>query len=397
MNEKEWEGEMSTEFDRRVRDLHEAPLSFDQVRGKAVKIQRKRRAVVAGGVLAAAAVIVPVAVAAANGLGDATPREIAPATQTTSATDVATPETPAAPADPGALGIDYLEGRTFHRADGTAVELPAAYQSATRVGDLVYAGGYDERAGANVVYVYDADGEQVDSFEPRTIPVSDASGEVAAYVDADGDLVAVWGDGEQSVLTSGQTENLLVIAVTGGPTCEPGSDCRVWVDDQTVEDGQRVVTADGDVEPLPDGVLSINEVNDDGVAAVLTSIPGDQESCGGLFDLETATYLVESCDYSFLGVSPDGRFADVTHPYLDGIGNGWAAILDRDGTEVARFAPAEGGFTGDQVWQDDEHLLVVTYDYQAQEWGLVRLGVDGSQEVVAGPVRAPAEEPPYRF
>ena len=55
-----WEGEMSTEFDRRVRDLHEAPLTLDQVRGKAVTIQRRRRAAVAGSILAAAAVVVPV-------------------------------------------------------------------------------------------------------------------------------------------------------------------------------------------------------------------------------------------------------------------------------------------------------------------------------------------------
>ena len=30
-----WETEMSREFDQRVRDLHEAPLTLDQVKGKA--------------------------------------------------------------------------------------------------------------------------------------------------------------------------------------------------------------------------------------------------------------------------------------------------------------------------------------------------------------------------
>ncbi len=37
-----WETEMSREFDQRVRDLHEAPLTLDQVKGKAGRIRRTR-------------------------------------------------------------------------------------------------------------------------------------------------------------------------------------------------------------------------------------------------------------------------------------------------------------------------------------------------------------------
>ena len=38
-----WETEMSRTFDQRVRDLNEAPLNLDQVKGKAVRIRRNRR------------------------------------------------------------------------------------------------------------------------------------------------------------------------------------------------------------------------------------------------------------------------------------------------------------------------------------------------------------------
>ena len=70
MNEnRTWETEMSDAFDRRVRDLHEAPLSFDQVTTRARGIRRRRRAAVAGGILAVAAVITPIAVITAGDAG----------------------------------------------------------------------------------------------------------------------------------------------------------------------------------------------------------------------------------------------------------------------------------------------------------------------------------------
>ena len=73
-----WETEMSREFDQRVRDLHEAPLTLDQVKGKAGRIRRTRRVAVAGGVLAAAAVIVPIVVFAGGNLTNDSGPEPAP-------------------------------------------------------------------------------------------------------------------------------------------------------------------------------------------------------------------------------------------------------------------------------------------------------------------------------
>ena len=58
---------MSRDFDARVRDLHEAPLDLDSVKGKAHKIKRNRRAAVAGGILGVAAIITPIAVLSSGG------------------------------------------------------------------------------------------------------------------------------------------------------------------------------------------------------------------------------------------------------------------------------------------------------------------------------------------
>ena len=116
-----WETEMSRTFDQRVRDLNEAPLNLDQVKGKAVRIRRNRRIAVAGGVLAAAAVIVPVAVIAGNGLND-----------NDSGPGFAEPDPNPTAKDPEGLDFGYLEGKTLHLADGSTMELAARYTWATR-------------------------------------------------------------------------------------------------------------------------------------------------------------------------------------------------------------------------------------------------------------------------
>jgi hypothetical protein len=128
-----WESEMSREFDKRVRDLHEAPLTFENVKGKAMTIRRNRRIAVAGGILAAAAVVVPVAVLAGNSLGDSNgtidPAETPTVTQATDPNDPTPTEPPVR-----TLAVSYLEGSTWHRADGSDVELNPTYFSAVELG-----------------------------------------------------------------------------------------------------------------------------------------------------------------------------------------------------------------------------------------------------------------------
>ncbi len=97
-----WEAEMSREFDQRVRDLHEAPLTLDHVKGKAGRIRRTRRLAVAGGALAAAAVIVPIVVFAGGNLTDDSGPEPAPK-PTPNPTVI----------DPSGPGFGYLEGKTL--------------------------------------------------------------------------------------------------------------------------------------------------------------------------------------------------------------------------------------------------------------------------------------------
>ena len=58
--------------------------------------------------------------------------------------------------------MSYLEGSTWHKADGSTVELDEAYFSAVELGDQLVATGNNN--GRLTVDVIDADGSVADSF-----------------------------------------------------------------------------------------------------------------------------------------------------------------------------------------------------------------------------------------
>ena len=174
MNEhRTWETEMSDAFDRRVRDLHEAPLSFDQVTTRARGIRRRRRAAVAGGILAVAAVITPIAVITAGDAGrtDGVPPA---ATPSPTVTDSSSPALP----DPGPTPkIGSLQEDDFVRGDGVVFDLPGSgYVRADQIGDNeIVAYRYSPTAGGGgVIDVLTApeDGGETELVE--SIPVADA-------------------------------------------------------------------------------------------------------------------------------------------------------------------------------------------------------------------------------
>ena len=79
---------------------------------------------------------------------------------------------------------------------------------------------------------------------------------------------------------------------------------------------------------------------------------------------------------------PHGPLSDYIH------------VLDlADGSVVRRFTHARNGHSAtyfDEVWEDAEHVLVVTY--QDGQWAVVRLGVDGSMEYAVGPRRGSMDD-----
>jgi hypothetical protein len=94
-----------------------------------------------------------------------------------------------------------------------------------------------------------------------------------------------------------------------------------------------------------------------------------------------------TCRNQLSTISPDERHLVGTPAYGDGFGPTRLDLLDlRTGDRVRSFTPDRRGRSAtyfDQVWEDAEHLLVVTF--QADEWAVVRLGTDGSMEYAVAP------------
>ena len=368
-----WEAEMSREFDKRVRDLHEAPLTFDNVKDKAMTIQRNRRIAIAGGILAAAAVVVPVAIIAGNSLGDSD--EIPPASTSPSPTQ-ATDSNDPTPTEPpvGTIGVSYLEGSTWHRTDGSTVELDLTYYSAVELGDQLVATNNAE--GKLNVDVLEADGSVADSFETFSYPVANADHTTVAYVATDGTLMTRWADDEVA-MGDGFVDGDSVAAITGGPNCyEEVNGCVVYVNHG---DGSapELLDSHGIRDIVTPAAIKVNDVSPAGLVAAQTDST-DTGSCSAVVDQSDAGSVFETCDATLFAFSPDDALISGSSSYLDGIGLGYVTILDATtGDEMARFEPTDG-FVRESVWEDATHLLVNTFE--DGEWRIYRLGVDGSSE-----------------
>jgi hypothetical protein len=94
-----------------------------------------------------------------------------------------------------------------------------------------------------------------------------------------------------------------------------------------------------------------------------------------------------TCDNQLSDISPDNQHVLGTPAYADGFGPTALDVLaTSDGKTVHSFTSARNGRSAtyfDEVWEDAEHVLVVTY--QDGKWAVVRLGVDGSMEYAVAP------------
>lgn len=107
-----------------------------------------------------------------------------------------------------------------------------------------------------------------------------------------------------------------------------------------------------------------------------------------------------TCDNQLSDISTDNRHVLGTPAYADGFGPTTLDVLTTaDGSVVRSFASARDGSSAtyfDEVWEDDEHVLVVTF--QDEEWAVVRLGVDGSMEYAVAPRRGSVDAfSPFRL
>jgi hypothetical protein len=96
-----------------------------------------------------------------------------------------------------------------------------------------------------------------------------------------------------------------------------------------------------------------------------------------------------TCVNQLSGIATDNRHVLGTPAYADGFGPTTLDVLaTADGSVTRSFTYSRQGHSAtyfDEVWEDAEHVLVVTY--QEGEWAVVRLGLDGSMEYAVAPRR----------
>lgn len=175
-------------------------------------------------------------------------------------------------------------------------------------------------------------------------------------------------------------------AVVSGENCkegegDPGVGCSI-----TVNGPRRAfyTTSHGIVDRVPR--LRHVSTGRGRLLGGITSL-SDFGSCSAM--LRSWQVRWRTCDNQLSDVSPDNQHVIGTPAYADGFGPTALDVLaTSDGKTVHSFTSARNGRSAtyfDEVWEDAEHVLVVTY--QDGKWAVVRLGVDGSMEYAVAPRR----------
>jgi hypothetical protein len=160
---------------------------------------------------------------------------------------------------------------------------------------------------------------------------------------------------------------------------ETSSGCSVYVNGPRTA---HVTSSHGIVEVLPH-LRQASTARGRWLGGI-TSL-SDFGSCSAM--LRRTNVRWRTCDNQLSDISPDKRHVLGTPAYADGFGPTSLDVLaTADGRVVRSFTSARNGRSAtyfDEVWEDSEHVLVVTY--QAGKWAVVRLGVDGSMEYAVAP------------
>lgn len=386
------EDQVSDALHRRVDPMQHRPLVLTDVRRRARRVQRRRTTAAGAAVAAALAVAVPVGLA----MNGTTPRTDVPPADRTAQTPMAVgtvridPRTADVGEGPRVPVID-MTGSTMALGD-EVVDLPQAYDQITpyRDGWIASLDLVDSRA--------------TDILDSSFVVVTGFADTSELAVSADRTRVA-WAahDGERwSVINNevtGEEPEQRTTLPPGPVASAVGTIGFVSADEVLAFELDQVdgsittfLAVDGEVVELPwiDEAASASPVT--GMIAGRT-IVDDGRSCAATFDGRSRAEepLWTDCGRSLGDFNPDGSLV-VAIPNGDQASDGprpGVSILDATtGSTVVDFevTGARQRVVGiaDAVWEDEQALLATYVD--GNQLYVVRLGLDGTVERVAGPV-----------
>jgi hypothetical protein len=269
--------------------------------------------------------------------------------------------------------------------DGSTRRLEQEYATFAPMGEGLVGTTYvDDRT---VAVVLDGDLSEVSRAEVRGGTLATTpDGEIVAWLGADGrPHVVEQGGAQEYDLNPVPGGDHVSAVISDGTTCkegEGGNGCAVFVNSA---DGSRAWSSisHGIVDSVP-GVLGVGDVAQGGAMVAMTSV-ADEGSCWGRFQAWKPKPVWETCDYTLFGFSPAGDHILAGPSYLDGFGQGLAAVLDDDGHVLAEWHSRGQAALLQTVWEDDDHVLAMVVEDDA--WAVLRLGVaDGSVELAVPPV-----------
>ncbi|HQR27921.1 MAG TPA: hypothetical protein PLP61_12855 [Nocardioides sp.] len=392
-----------------VDSMTQAPLGLDDVRSRARTLQRRRRIAVGVGMLAAAGILVPTALVVGDGgpggtdpgyaTGGPSPSvstgpspTIGPVPAPTQDFDVSDLPTGAAPA------LAWADGLTLHRADGSTVTVKGVdrIHQLAAMGDGWVVATDDGQGNLEAVRLA-ADGTAGDRYPLDGDLATSPEGQVVAWASP---------TGEVTVVQSGGTETLTLPRVPGaGPYSAAAVTSEDCVEGRTTDAGCSVLvtttgarpqtwvsTSHGLVDRLGGGIRTLTAYRS--FYAGITEYHPDLTTCSQLQD-EPGVTRWQTCDFRLVGFSPDNEHLVAVGSIGDGFGDGELAILDATGTPRVHLLSSRDSFAFSlgQVWEDDSHVLTVTY--QDGRWAVVRVGLDGSMEYAVPPVAGSDADRPF--
>lgn len=407
MNHSDEKDQLTLELQDRARDIDGHPIDFESVKQGARMIARRRRITSVAVAAAVLVVAVPAALALTNGtVGGADP--IGP-NPTPTDTQSAAPR-PDGPVRLTTEGIPRGEDPQINYfryplgGDGGELVTPNGWRRLPVGLETIapYGDGW-------IGFSYDSRGEEIFFFDPALQIIDRFSSGSGLSVSSDGSQVAY------VKIDDDKSQTLVSAPVTGAEPMTWSFPERPWLSAEgfmsldTVlysagMDGVKtfsLAAADGRTKQL-DGFLKITGANvANGLVAGQTRSNQDASGCFGVMDPASSTseMLWDTCDYSLSTFSPNGQFVLASDPYLDGLGNSSASILDaQTGELVVTFQQSGNSQIAltQTVWESSDTVLAIAAD--GNTYTMVRMSTWGDLEAATDPFENDTNaEVPYWF